>query len=139
MFQTSLLKDDHIEPLAEGVLSVLERVGVLCENEELCRALKDWGAEVDFVEQRVRFPRARVREFVEALRKECAARRDAWGDVFHGPGLAGVSTQVAQLYHDYRKGETRSSDRDGFIDLTRLGAVLHPDSDVGHSLSMTDQ
>ncbi|HHX39725.1 MAG TPA: hypothetical protein GX715_07155, partial [Armatimonadetes bacterium] len=79
MFQTSLLKSEQIEPLAEGVLQVLARVGVLCENEEMCRALREWGAEVDFAAQRVRFPRRQVEAFVEQLRREDAGRQPEWG------------------------------------------------------------
>jgi trimethylamine:corrinoid methyltransferase-like protein len=138
MFATNLLKDEHIEPLAEGVLTVLERVGVLSENDELCRALADWGAEVDFDTQRARFPRARVAEFVEGLRKEFSAQSDPWGHTFPSPGLAGIGTQVAQLYHDIDTDEMRSSNATGFIELTKLGAVLHPEGAVGHVLSMTD-
>jgi trimethylamine--corrinoid protein Co-methyltransferase len=138
MFQTSLLKDEHIEPLADGVLSVLERVGVLCENDELCRALDAWGAEVDFDTQRVKFPRRLVAEFVDGLRAEFAGRPDPWGHAFPAPGLAGIGTQVAQLYHDLETDQMRSSDAAGFIELVKLGAVLHPTGAVGHVLSMTD-
>ncbi|MBM3474848.1 MAG: hypothetical protein FJX75_16415 [Armatimonadetes bacterium] len=137
MFCTSLLKDEHIEPLADGVLAVLERVGILCENDELCRALASWGAEVDFQSQRVKFPRSLVAEFVEGLRKEFAGS-GGWGERFSAPGLAGIGTQVAQLYHDHETGETRSSDRAGFIELVKLGAVLYPQGAIGHVLSMTD-
>ena len=42
MFQTSILKDEHIEPLAEAVCRVLAEVGVLCQNHELLAALRDW-------------------------------------------------------------------------------------------------
>lgn len=138
MFQTHLMKDQDVEPLAEGVMSVLERVGVLCENDELCRALAEWGAEVDFERQRVRFPRRAVGEFVDGLRKEFSEQPHSRGEAFGAPGLAGISTQVAQLYHDAETDETRSSDGAGFVELVKLGSVLHPDSPVGHVLSMTD-
>jgi len=113
-------------------------VGVLCENEELCRALEAWGAEVDFETQRAKFPRGLASDFVEGLRREFAAQADPWGHAFPAPGPAGIGTQVAQLYHDFEADVMRSSDAAGFIELTKLGAVLHPGSAVGHVLSMTD-
>ena len=39
MFQYSLLKDADVEPLAEGVFEVLEKVGVLCQNREMLEAM----------------------------------------------------------------------------------------------------
>jgi len=78
-----------------------------------------------------------VSEFVDALRKEFAGS-GGWGERFTAPGLAGIGTQVAQLYHDHETGATHSSNRDGFILFAKLGAVLHPQSAIGHVLSMTD-
>jgi len=137
MFQTALVRDEHVEPLAEGVLTVLENVGVLCQNEEMLRALAAAGARVDYASERARFPREMTAEFVESLHAEHegtanVARR------FTAPGLPGVGTQVAQLFHDYEKQEMRSSNKQDFITLTRLGDVLEPGGAVGHSLSLTD-
>ncbi|HOM80291.1 MAG TPA: trimethylamine methyltransferase family protein [Armatimonadota bacterium] len=138
MFQLCLLRSEQIEPLAEGVLQVLARVGVLCENEEMCRALREWGAEVDFAAQRVRFPRRQVEAFIEQLRREEAGRQPEWGTHFPPPSLPGIGTQVAQITHDFETGEQRNACTRDFITFTQLGAVLHPEKPVGHSLSLTD-
>jgi trimethylamine:corrinoid methyltransferase-like protein len=144
MFQAGLLTarcgsattDDQIEPLADGVFTVLEQTGVLCQNEEILRALAAAGAEVDYAAERARFPRKMVAEFVEQLRRENPWRETTL--LFGPPGLPGVGTQVAQFCHDYEAGERRSSCREDFILLTKLGDVLHREEGVGHSLAMTD-
>jgi len=137
VFQTAIMRDDHVEPLADGLCRVLEHVGVLCQNAEMLSALRDWGAEVDFATEMVRFPAERVTKFAESLRKENAAAA-GWGERFVPPAVPGVSTQVAQLYHDYPTDTLRSSCAGDFIFLTKLGSMLHPEEGVGHSLSMTD-
>ena len=138
MFQKTLLTDEQVEPLAEGVFEVLEQVGVLCQNEEMLRALDAAGAEVDYAPERATFPREMVAEFIEDFRRENAESGDDAAAKFTAPGLPGIGTQVAQLYHDYAKQETRSANSKDFIALTKLGDVLHGDGGVGHSLSMTD-
>lgn len=138
MFQKTLLTDDQVEPLAEGVFEVLERVGVLCQNEEMLKALDAAGAEVDCASERATFPREMVAEFIEAFRRENASQPATAAAEFSAPGLPGVGTQVAQLFHDHEKQETRSANREDFVTLTKLGDVLHGDGGVGHSLSMTD-
>ena len=70
MSQYSLLKDSDIPPLADGVLAVLEDVGILCENEELLAKLDQAGARVDYTNQRAKFPSQMVSEFVEGFRQE---------------------------------------------------------------------
>ena len=48
MFQRSLLTDRDVEQLADAVLTVLDKVGALYQNEEILRALEKEGARVDF-------------------------------------------------------------------------------------------
>ena len=137
MFQRSLIKDDHIEPLGDGVLQVLEEVGVLCQNDEMTQAMEAAGCVVDFASQRVKFPRAVMAPFVEGLRAEYAG--SGWGEARPvAPGLAGVGGQVAQFYYDSDVNEARSSNRADFITLTKFGDALHRENGVGHSLSLTD-
>ncbi len=128
MFQKALVTDDQVEPLVEGVLTVLEQVGVLCQNEDMMAALDAAGAKVDYAAERAWFPREMVQEFIESFRQENATV----------PGMPGIGTQVAQLFHDYEHQETRSSNKQDFITLTKLGDVLHQGGGVGHSLSLTD-
>ncbi|MEA3400135.1 MAG: trimethylamine methyltransferase family protein [Armatimonadota bacterium] len=139
MFQRTILTDDHIEPLADAVLTVLEKVGVLCQNDELMQALDDAGAEVDYDTQRVRFPRQMTAEFVNAMRAEYVA--DGLTEVpmsLQPPGMPSVGTQVAQFYHDYRSGESRQSNREDLVTLIKFGDALHGEQGVGHALSLTD-
>jgi len=137
MLADALLRDDQIEPLADGVLEVLSQVGVLCQNEELLQALQADGASVDSASQRARFPAPMVRDFTEGVRRENAGR-GGWPERFSAPGLAGIGTQVAQFFHDHDTGERRSSNRQDFITCIKFGDVLQEGGSVGHSLAMTD-
>jgi len=137
MFQRHILSEDHVEPLAEGVLTTLEKVGVLCQNDELMRGLDAMGATVDFASERVRFPRELTAEFIATVRGEFAADPEATGPL-RPPPMPGVGTQVAQLYHDDRTGELRQSNQRDLTTLIKLGDVLHRERGVGHALSLTD-
>lgn len=139
MFQPALLKDEHVEPLADGVLAVLEKVGILCQNEELLAALAKAGATVDFAAQRVRFPRSMVTEYVDQIRAETggAELQPAHG-VFHAPPLPSMETQIAQHFYDHAKRQKRSGNTHDFITCIKLGDVLHGEQGVGHALLSTD-
>ncbi|MGQ9732438.1 MAG: trimethylamine methyltransferase family protein [Candidatus Zipacnadales bacterium] len=137
MLQRAILKDSDIEPLAEGVFEVLERVGVLCQNGEALSALDKAGAEVDYLSERARFSRPMVAEYVDSFRGERHAAEPAELR-FTAPGQPGIGTQVAQLYYDHATREIRSSSARDMITLTMLGDVLHREAGVGHSLSRTD-
>lgn len=137
MFQRSLLSDSDIQPLADGVFSVLEKVGVLCKNKEILKALDLKGARVDYVQGTCKFPRRMQEEFFEKIRNgESKDHRVV--QKFHPPPLPQLETQVAQFIYDYRKNERRSGNKRDFIDLVKLGESLHPGLGVGHSLLLTD-
>ena len=138
MFQRRLLKDSDVEPLAEGVFVVLDRVGILCQNEEILAALDEAGARVDYSSERATFPVRMQREFVEQLRKETAARADDGQGRFPAVGLPSLGTQVAQLFYDDATGERRAGNRADFTALIQFGDALHGDSGVGHALLLTD-
>jgi len=138
MFQKNLLRDYQVEPLAEGVITVLEKVGMLYQNEEMLKALEKAGAKVDHSSQMATFPREMVTEFVHVLRKEAPEEEADGHSKFTDTGLPGLGLQVAQFFYDYEKGEKRSGNKEDFITLIKLGDVLHPGISVGHSLLMTD-
>ncbi len=138
MFQRYILSDDHIEPLADGVLTTLEKVGVLCQNDEIMRGLDAMGAQVDYQAERVLFPRKLTAEFVAAIRAEFEAQPSPAPGPLGPPGLPGIGTQVAQIYLDHHTGELRQANQADMITLIKLGEVLHGDSGVGHVLSLTD-
>ena len=149
MLQRTLLRDSDIEPLAEGVVSVLERVGILCQNDELLQALKAAGAKVELDTQRVSFPAEMVDEFVVQLRSETGHGPDydaerPWqraggsGGPFSRIGLPDLETQVAQFVLDPQTGEQRSGNRADLVELIKLGDALHRETGVGHCLLLTD-
>ncbi len=138
MFQRSLLKDSAVEPLAAGVHATLEKVGIVCQNDEILKALAAAGAVVDGDSQRARFPLKMQKEFVAGLRKETAKAPDTAARKFSASGQPGLGTQVAQFYHDFEKGERRSGNREDFVHLVKLGEALHGPSGVGHCLLLTD-
>ena len=150
MLQRGLLKDCDAERLADGVLAVLERVGILCQNDELLNALAAAGAKVDFASQRVHFPKKMQAEFVAQFRSEVGraylhAERpwiedddDDDGGGFASIGMPDLETQVAQLVHDFETGERRQGNRRDFVELVKLGDALHREVGVGHCLLLTD-
>ncbi len=138
MFQRQILTDDHVEPLAHGVVDTLEKVGVLCQNDEIMRGLDAMGAQVDYASERVRFPCELTAEFIAAVRTEFEADPPSPPGRLRAPGLPGIGTQVAQLYRDHRTGEERQAKQEDMITLVKLGDVLHGATGVGHVLSLTD-
>lgn len=148
MLQRTLLRDSDIEPLASGVLRILERVGILCQNDELLRALAAAGAKVDFAAQRVHFPKKMQLDFVEHLRKDagraCLHAERPWQEEeaasapFASIGMPDLETQVAQFVLDPETGERRSGNKADFVRLIQLGDALHGEIGVGHCLLLTD-
>jgi len=137
MFQRTLLRDEDIQPLADGVCEVLEKVGVLCQNQELLSALEAAGAKVDYSAERARFPRDMVVQFAEQL-KEAGNETEQADEKFVAPELPTLNVQIAQFYYDWEQQERRSGNREDFITLIKLADVLHPETDAGHSLLLTD-
>ncbi len=152
MSQWAMLRDEDVEPLADGVCGVLEKVGILCQNQELLGALEAAGAKVDYAAERARFPRDMVVEFAEGLRKAggqkiglatYGEKADRAGDSaeagrFPKPALPSLGTQVAQFYYDWEEREQRSGNREDLITLIKLADVLHPEEGAGHALLLTD-
>ncbi len=137
MSQYTLLNDADFPALADATLTVLERLGVLCQNAEMLDAMEAWGAVVDRENETVRFPRAKTEEFVTGLQAEF--RRDApeTPQPFPRVGEPGLGTQVAQFVYDYKKGEKRAGNKQDFIELIKFGDALSNGA-VGHCLLLTD-
>jgi trimethylamine--corrinoid protein Co-methyltransferase len=154
MYQPQLLRDEHIEPIADTALKILEQIGILCQNEELLGALEAAGAQVDRATERVKFPRRMVEEYVAGFRAEYGGRMygetfnadglvsegggQGAGEAFAPPGLPVLSTDIAQLYYDWPSRSRRSSNTPDFITMLKLGEMLHGASGVGHCLTPTD-
>lgn len=137
MFQTHLLTDGQVEALGDGVLRVLDRVGVWCQNDDLLDAVSAIGARVDHQAQRATFPPEVTRRIVDQVRAE-GYHGLAVGGRFQAPGAPGLGTQVAQLSYDYPTRTRRSGNRADFVRYLKLGEMLHRESGVGHCLLMTD-
>ena len=158
MFQKSLVRDEHVEPLAQAACRVLADVGVMCQNAELLRALEQAGAKVDHAAERAWFPVPMVREFVDGL--HAAGDQDVelslYGAAgaggadaategapcerarFRSPAMPALELQVAQFYYDHARGERRAGNREDLITLIKLADVLHPESPAGHALVQTE-
>jgi len=135
MLARSRFEGVDLQPLIEGVYRTLENVGVLCENPALATALEAFGARVDPVRQRVRFPRELVAEFVASLSQ---GRTEPAPPTFPSPGLPSFGTQIAQIYYDWAAGERRNGNRRDQITAVKLGDVLHGPQGVGHCLVQTE-
>ena len=138
-YQTALLTDNDVQPLADAVLELLERVGLVCQNDELLRALEATGAKVDSEAQRATFPKSMARQFVERVRKEAADRSPEGDAGFPKLDRPTVTTQVAQFAYDARTGQKRPGNRPDMIELAKLGEMLHGERGVGHALTLTDE
>ena len=138
MFQHTMLRDADIEPLAGGVLQVLEKVGVLCQNREMLEALADAGANVDYAAEVATFPQQMSKALIDDVRKEAEPTGHNDSETFGAPGLPHLGTQIAQFFYDYETSDRRSGNSRDFIDLIKLGSRLHPEVPVGHALLLTD-
>ena len=138
MFPYSLLQASDIDSLGDGVFSVLDRVGVLCQNQEILEAFQQAGARVDFERETAAFPRRMCQTLLDQLRDEASRITAKEAITFKPPNLPHLSTQIAQFLYDYKTQQRRSGNRLDFIDLIKFGSVLHPETPVGHSLLLTD-
>ena len=136
MIQTTLIRDADVDVLADGVLTTLESVGVLCQNERMLDALGAAGARVDRVNQTATFPREMTCEYVDSFRAQYACEKRP--QHYRDPGLPGLTTQIAQFYHDFDRRERRSGTTRELVEMAKLGEVLHGGGGVGHSLLLTD-
>lgn len=104
----------------------------------MLKALENKGAKVDYISGKTIFPQEMTREFLDELRKEVPKERENGHRKFKTPPLPYLGTQIAQFFYDYEKKKKRSGNKEDFINLTKLGDVLHPEVGVGHSLLLTD-
>ncbi|NOZ23549.1 MAG: hypothetical protein GXP25_20930 [Planctomycetes bacterium] len=137
MPQYTLVKDADVPALAEAVLGVLKKVGVLCQNIEILDALEKAGAKVDRPNQTVKFPKTLTRKFVSQLRKERGKPKPDTPEPFPNVGLPVLGGQIAQFVYDHKTKEKRSGTSQDFIELIKLGDVLQ-EGTVGHCLILTD-
>ena len=136
MLRVQLADEDGLARIGEAAFEVLEKTGMVFQNETILKALAAWGARVDYEKQHVTFPRAALVEFVEGLRKEAGAGSDT--RPFVAPALASVTGSVAQMVWDDAQAAPRPGRREDLVRFTKLGQALHGDEPVGHSLLLTE-
>ena len=140
VFEASLLQDADVEPLGDAVLTVLEEVGALYQNDDILDALREAGARVNAVQQVARFPREMTADFLAGLRAESAGKQesDDGHRAFRAPGLGWFFHQLSPYVYDAEKHERRLGNRKDYIELIKLCDVLHPERGVGHCLLLSD-
>ena len=136
MSLTSLLNDADVERFSHAVLSVLERLGILCQNHEMLQALEATGARVDRVSLTACFPQTLVRSFLDDLGHGDGASLHTRNSTV--PGRPRLGTQIAQFSYDYRRREKRPGNRRDFVRLIQIGSTLHGSEGVGHCLLLRD-
>ncbi len=140
MFERSLLKVEDVEPLGKAVLTVLEKVGALYQNEEILNALRTTGARVDHASQVARFPKEMTAEFLQGLRSESSSGDDTEdGDrAFRAPSPGWFFHQLSPYVYDVERGERKLGNTEEYIRLLKICDVLHPEHGVGHCLLLSD-
>lgn len=153
-----ILRDQDVELLGQGVLRILETVGLHVENRELLQALQSAGAKVDFDGQCARFPQSLTEAFVAQVsaedKGEWARRIAGMGEnaktalsgfvpyekssAFAAPYQPHLFHQLATFYYDDERQQKRPGHREDFIRLIQFGDMLHPDRGSGHSLNLTE-
>lgn len=163
-----ILKDKEIEILTSRVFDVLEKLGMFCENEEILKAVEEKGAHVDYKKEVAKFPKRIIQEFINEIQKEDKAKweEEIKGDnkrtiysgyvpqtkkvnKFEAPHPPYIFHSLATFFYDDEKKERRTGNKTDFINLTKLGDCVHPESDsasvsseaedgVGHSLNLSD-
>ncbi|MBT3377997.1 MAG: hypothetical protein HN742_38970 [Lentisphaerae bacterium] len=149
-----VLTDSDVEILVDGVCEVLEKQGFCCENHDILHAFQQAGAQVDLDQQVARFPDPLIREFAESVRAE---DKSTWCDQlspdnreiiysgyhpyapneeFRAPRLPYMFHNLSTYYYDDDTRTRRLGNHDDFINLVKLGDVLHPDDGVGHILNL---
>jgi len=152
-----ILKDRDIDLLTDGVLEVMEKTGIFCDNQEILKAVESAGAEVDFKKKTAKFPRKVIAKFIDEIKKEDKKgwEKEIKGEnrktmlsgwvpyveypaKFESPYIPFLFHQLATFYYDDEKKERRKGNRDDFITLIKLGDTLHPEQGSGHSLNLSD-
>jgi len=121
----SLLSGDDVYRMHVATMEVLERVGVLVENDEVLDLLASAGVKVDKQKRRARIP--------EYLIKEACNKAPSSFDIYTrdlkkiriGPGRTTISFGAGATYVlDLKTGEPRPATKNDVEQLTRLTDAL---------------
>ena len=140
MYQRSLLRDEDVEPLGDAIVTVLEKLGAMYQNDAILDALDQAGALVDRATQTATFPREMTLEFLKTINLE-SRNQDGSDDghtAFRAPSPGYWFHQLSPFVYDAVKKERRLGNRTDYIDLIKLCDTLHPDQGAGHCLLLAD-
>ena len=65
-----VLEEDEIKSILEAAFKILEKTGVVVENDEILEKLEEYGGQVTLEEQKVRFSRTFIEDFMNGLQKK---------------------------------------------------------------------
>jgi trimethylamine--corrinoid protein Co-methyltransferase len=65
-----VLEEEDIRLILNAAFKILERTGVVVENDEILEKLREYGGQVSLKEQRVRFSKLFIENFINNLQKE---------------------------------------------------------------------
>jgi trimethylamine--corrinoid protein Co-methyltransferase len=65
-----VLEEDEIKSILEAAFKILEKTGVVVENDEILEKLGEYGGQVNLEEQKVRFSRIFIENFMNGLQKK---------------------------------------------------------------------
>jgi len=92
-----ILTDVEIGRIYNGAMRILSEMGMEIQNQNLLEDLAQFGFQVDFAAQRVRFPTVKVEEYIAGSQKY------DWTQ--HRPAVGGSAGVYHSLYHDPMRGE----------------------------------
>lgn len=127
-----LFTDDELDQLEGAVLTVLEKRGVLIQDEEILDSLAKFGASVDSSISTARFPP----ELIKGIAGEQLPERER--RFAEGEYRVGIGLQVAHFYYDFERKERLPGNRELLIELIKFGEVFSPELTVSHALTMRE-
>lgn len=65
-----VLKESDIKSILEAAFKILEKTGVVVESDEILERLREYGGQVNLKEQRVRFGKSFVEDFIKSLQRQ---------------------------------------------------------------------
>ena len=65
-----VLEEDEIKSILEAAFKILEKTGFVVENDEILEKLREYGGQVTLEEQKVRFSRTFIEDFMNGLQKK---------------------------------------------------------------------
>jgi len=109
--------EKNLYKINEGVLQILENVGVKIEHKKIRALLHQAGAKVDNRKQIVRFPQKVVEKTI-AMTRGSGAKRIQGGKLQQGIG------GVAFFYYDWKTKQRRRATKEDLVNMIRLGDCL---------------